>query len=135
MIFLALLCFLKHRSGGKGINSGDYSDGRKSAFFDPSHKPILLSSTLNQCKAWNSTPLQSYYIIFDNTFLIEKSYELFLNDFWFESVKPDKIDIRDYKGKIGRFFEQYICSLLKDGLKFLKHPPIKCLDELKETIN
>lgn len=79
--------------------------------------------------------IKDYYIIFDNTYLIEKSYELFLNDFWFESVKPVKIDIRDYKGKIGRFFEQYVCSLLKDGLKFLKHPPIKCLDELKVSIN
>lgn len=49
----------------------------------------------------------NHYIIVDNLFVLEKLYESFINDLWFEAVKPAGIDVRDYKSKIGYFFEQY----------------------------
>jgi hypothetical protein len=79
--------------------------------------------------------INDFYFILDNLLIIEKMYELFINDFWFEAVKSRGINIKLYKSKIGYFFEGYVSSKLKEGLSFLKYPPIKCLDELKVKVN
>ncbi len=79
--------------------------------------------------------INDWYLILDNSFLIEKLYELLLNDFWFEKVKSAGIDIREYRSKIGYFFENHTAEILKDAFHFLKYPSIKCLDDLKVKIN
>ena len=79
--------------------------------------------------------INDFYFILDNLFVIEKMYELFINDFWFETVKSKGINIKSYKSKIGYFFEEYVSNKLRGGLSFLKHPPFKCLDELKVKVN
>ncbi len=77
--------------------------------------------------------LNGFYYILDNSYIIEKAYELFINDFWFEAVKSKGIDIRKYKSKIGYFFENYACQWLALGLNHLKHPTISCLNDLRVT--
>jgi hypothetical protein len=75
-----------------------------------------------------------YYVLLDTIFIMEKLYELFINDFWFDTVKPNGIGIKEYKGRIGLFFELYSAQLLKHAFSFIKYPPLKCLDELKIKI-
>ena len=75
-----------------------------------------------------------YYVLLDILFIMDKMYELFINDFWFDTVKPSGIDIKRYKGRIGLFFELYAAQLLRQTFPFVKYPALKCLDELKVTI-
>lgn len=79
--------------------------------------------------------INDHYVMLDTLFIMDKVYELFINDFWFDTVKPNGIDIKRYKGQIGLFFELYATQLLKQAFAFLKHPTIKCLNDLKITIN
>ncbi len=47
------------------------------------------------------------YILLDNTFLIEKSYELFFWDFYFDVLKKEGVRIETWGGDVGLFFEEY----------------------------
>ena len=47
------------------------------------------------------------YILLDNTFLIEKSYELFFWDFYFDMLKKKGVSIKKWGGEVGLFFEEY----------------------------
>lgn len=76
-----------------------------------------------------------FNLILDNSFLTEKLYESFINDFWFESVKQAGIDVRSYKSSIGHFFEDYAVHILKQSFNFLKHPSPKALHELLASPN
>jgi hypothetical protein len=77
--------------------------------------------------------IDHYYVILDNIMLLEKLYEFFINDFWFETVKPSKIHIKEYRGRFGHFFENHVANQFRQGLKHFKSP-VKLLDELKRTI-
>lgn len=82
---------------------------------------------------WDSS--RDCYILLDCTFFYQKGYELFLNDFWFDFLKAQKvIPYPEYRSKLGRFFEEHCVSLLKKGTSFLKHPPFKGGDDLKVKI-
>lgn len=76
----------------------------------------------------------NYYVLLDTIFIIDKLYELFINDFWFDTVKPNGVDIKQYRGRIGLFFELYSAQILKQTFTFIKHPALKILDELKVKI-
>lgn len=76
----------------------------------------------------------NYYVLLDTIFIMDKLYELFINDFWFDTVKPNGVDIKQYRGRIGLFFELYAAQLLKQTFAFVKYPALKCLDELKVKI-
>ncbi|GCC50331.1 hypothetical protein SanaruYs_05460 [Chryseotalea sanaruensis] len=78
--------------------------------------------------------ISNYYVILDTIFIIDKLYELFINDFWFDTVKPNGVDIKQYRGRIGLFFESYAAQVLKRTFTFIKYPALKCLDELKVKI-
>lgn len=110
-------------------------------------------SILNQLSSWENyfdlkhdfdlTNLKKYpfykesetqYILLDFDFLIEKVYHFFINDYYFDYLKPNEsIGYDYYASQIGYFFENYVSSILKKSLD-KKGITVKVLDELKSTI-
>lgn len=70
------------------------------------------------------------YVLLDNQFLIDKIYDIFINEFFFNYLKPKGVKIEDYKGVIGIFFHEYASSILERTLSE-KYLVYKSLDQLK----
>lgn len=78
------------------------------------------------------------YLIADNSFLLEKAYSQFLNDFWFDRVKQLKDDkgkqkftINYYRSEFGYFFEKYISEILTKCFENCKYSTLLMFDQLK----
>lgn len=76
--------------------------------------------------------------LLDNTFLIEKAYSLFINDFWFDKIKQiptedgnAKFNIKDYKAEIGHFVEDYLSTILRNTFQNANDFVMFLFDELK----
>jgi hypothetical protein len=81
------------------------------------------------------------YIVLDINFLINKSYNFFINDFWFDYLKPQKDDkgkekfsFKHYRATFGLFFEEYVSIIVKNCFNHLKHPKPLLFDDLKLKI-
>lgn len=77
------------------------------------------------------------FLLTDNTILLEKSYSQFINDFWFDKVKPIKdennnavFNIKRYRSIIGEFFENYLKSIVNHITENAKHFKVKSFDDL-----
>ena len=77
------------------------------------------------------------YLLLDDKFLIEKSYDLIIWDFLFEKVLQNISDsnerisrIKKFKGFIGYFFESYVRENIERSFHFLKHPKPKLFSDL-----
>lgn len=80
---------------------------------------------------------KNQYLIADNTFLIEKTYNQFLNDFWFDYIKHKKNEngksmftIQEYRSEFGYFFESYISMVLKYCFEKYKYSELFLFDQL-----
>jgi hypothetical protein len=78
------------------------------------------------------------HIVLDINFLVNKSYNFFINDFWFDFLKPQKnekgkeiFNYKNYRGAFGLFFEEYISEILVNSFSHLKHPKPLLFDDLK----
>lgn len=73
------------------------------------------------------------YLILDNKILLEKTYSLFINDFWFDYLKPKKICNRsDWGSFIGNeFFEPFIEEIFSDAFQSNKKVVFKHTNDLK----
>jgi hypothetical protein len=78
------------------------------------------------------------FVLVDQALLVDKCYNQFINDFWFDKVKNilDKdgnklFTIRKYRGVIGEFVEQYVSAIFKKMFSKRKHYAVKTTDELK----
>lgn len=78
------------------------------------------------------------YIVLDINFLISKSYNFFINDFWFDFLKPqiltngnEKFNYKEYRGVFGKFFETYVGEILSKSFCNFNHPKLLQFDELK----
>jgi hypothetical protein len=78
------------------------------------------------------------YIVLDINFLINKSYNFFINDFWFDFLKPQissngkaKFSFSHYRGVFGLFLESYLKEIFQNSFSFLNHPKPLLFDELK----
>lgn len=81
---------------------------------------------------------QQKYLIADNSFLIEKAYSQFLNDFWFDRIRhiidekgKAKFNISHYRSTFGYFFEQYISQIIKKCFEKYKYSTLLMFDQLK----
>ncbi len=81
------------------------------------------------------------YIVLDINFLITKSYSFFINDFWFDYLKPqkdekgnEKFSIKHYRAAIGLYFEEYVREIFENSFSHLKHPRPLLFDDLKIDI-
>ncbi|NER09988.1 hypothetical protein [Muriicola jejuensis] len=73
---------------------------------------------------------EDIYILMDNTFLIEKCYDLFFWDFYFDVLKPKGIKIEDWGSEVGKFFEEYSDTILRRIFDKQKDINIKSTNEL-----
>lgn len=73
------------------------------------------------------------YLVLDNRFLLEKTYSLFINDFWFDYLKENEIRTRaDWGSFIGNvFFEPFIEEIFNDCFKNNKSTVFKHTSDLK----
>lgn len=80
---------------------------------------------------------QGQYILTDNSILLDKAYQQFINDFWFDYLKgknklnSKEFKFQDYKAIIGRFFEDYIREILGYSLGRNRDYIVKMFDDLK----
>ncbi|WP_224999425.1 hypothetical protein [Cesiribacter sp. SM1] len=78
------------------------------------------------------------YVLADITFLVEKAYYQFLNDFWFDWIKSitneagkPKYSIKDYRSEFGYFFESYLSKIIVACFSNYSHSKLLLFDELK----
>lgn len=94
-------------------------------------KPLYFEEGINKNDDINT------YIILDNLFFAEKLYSLFINDFWFDYLKPNNIINREQWGDfIGScFFEEFIDNIF--SYIFSENKNIKYIsnEDLKFSVN
>lgn len=85
---------------------------------------------------------QKKYIITDNTFLLEKCYSQFINDFWFDKLKVQKdssgktiFNIHKFRSDFGYFFESYLNGILHYSFEKYKHSKLLTFEGLKISSN
>jgi hypothetical protein len=78
------------------------------------------------------------HILLDINFLVNKTYNFLLNDFWFDYLKPQKDEMgneiynyKHYRSAFGLFFEDYIREIITNSFDYLKHPGPLLFDKLK----
>ena len=100
-------------------------------FFDIKKSPVYLNEDFD-----DSDELKSY-IVLDNIFFIEKMYSLFVNDFWFDYLKPNEICNRtDWGNFIGAtFFEPFLEDIFYHILQGQSHYVYRSTDNLKVSLN
>lgn len=76
----------------------------------------LKKSPLFKCKLVDKKDIISY-LMMDEGFYIEKAYSLFINDFWFDYLKPNEVcDRKNWGDFIGsEFYEPIIEEILKES--------------------
>lgn len=76
----------------------------------------IKKSPLFKCRIKDDKNIISY-LMFDEGFYIEKTYSIFINDFWFDYLKPNEICTRkDWGNFIGAdFYEPFIEEILKES--------------------
>lgn len=86
--------------------------------FLPLKKSPLYKDEIKDNKAFIS------YIIMDEGFFIEKCYSIFMNDFWFDYLKPNEICTRNDWGKFigSEFYEPFIEEIFAES--FMNSPSI-----------
>lgn len=96
----------------------------------------IKKSPLYKCKLEESSDFTSYLVL-DNDFLIEKTYSLFINDFWFDYLKPKNICKRtDWGSFIGSvFFEPFLEGIFKNSFENNKRIQFRATDDLKFKLN
>ena len=78
------------------------------------------------------------YLVLDINFLVNKSYNFFINDFWFDFLKPqlntngkEKFSYKHYRSAFGMFLESYLKEIFQNSFSFLNHPKPLLFDDLK----
>jgi hypothetical protein len=63
---------------------------------------------------------QIRYMVLDFSFLLEKCYNFFINDFWFDFLKNEKglNHYDEYRGELGLFFQSYVAYWFKEIFRF-----------------
>ncbi|MCW3119500.1 MAG: hypothetical protein JWM28_3582, partial [Chitinophagaceae bacterium] len=80
---------------------------------------------------------KGHYILTDNSILLDKAYQQFINDFWFDYLKGKKklngkeLKFQDYKSIIGYFFESYVKEILTFAFSVHHSFLVRTFDELK----
>jgi hypothetical protein len=84
---------------------------------------------------------ENKYILSDISFLYNKPFSQFINDFWFEGASKikdengnNKYKINNYRSIIGLFFEDYITQLLGRCFQNYKYCKLLMFDDLKMKV-
>lgn len=78
------------------------------------------------------------YLLMDNVFALDKCYNQFINDFWFDCVKLINDDqqkaiykMQDYRSVIGYFLESYCNEILHYSFENARHYSVRSFKDLK----
>ncbi len=84
---------------------------------------------------------ENKYLISDNVFLLEKTYNQLVNDFWFDYIKPkfqdsknNKYSVEFYRSIFGYFFEKYVDEILHELFENYKYSSLITFSNLKLKI-
>lgn len=84
---------------------------------------------------------ENKYLISDNVYLLEKTYNQLVNDFWFDYVKPrfqdsknNKYTVEFYRSIFGYFFEKYVDEIIHELFLNYKYSSLITFSSLKWTI-
>lgn len=96
-------------------------------FLELKKSPIYWEGT------YNYVAKTTTFIVLDNIFFIEKMYSSFINDFWFDYLKPNNIcNRKDWGNFIGsKFYEPLIDGIFQSSFKHNKRVCYKSTDDLK----
>ncbi len=99
--------------------SGEERTISESIFNFLSRRGLVVSSHTMEISEIKKSPVyfdkgKGCYLLLDSLLLAEKLYESFINDFWFDHMKG-KLNIAEYRGYIGRYFEEYCFKVLQGG--------------------
>jgi hypothetical protein len=108
----------------------DETDPKIFEFFDIKKSPLFKNES-EQNKELVT------FLVLDNILLIEKTYSLFINDFWFDYLKPNDICSRaDWGNFIGsNFFEPFLEEIFDNSFKYNKRTVFLSTDDLKISLN
>ena len=72
------------------------------------------------------------YLLLDEGFYIEKAYSIFINDFWFDYLKPNEIcERKDWGNFIGaKFYEPFIEEILGESFSNSQNFVLRSTDQL-----
>lgn len=73
------------------------------------------------------------FVLLDNQILIDKIYDVFIEEFYFSYLRDKGMRIDEYKGAVGEAFQEYIATILRRTLA-RRYMTFKALDELKVGI-
>lgn len=75
---------------------------------------------------------ENNFILLDNIYLVDKLYSQFINDFWFDYMKPVAgWNIKGYKSTIGYSLESYVSSIVDYCFEKAKYFKVKKFKELE----
>ncbi len=116
-------------------------EGNDDGLFEPLSRMHLNNETYKLLSIRKSPFIKAAnrkYLVTDITFLIEKTYSQFLNDFWFDWLKEitnddgtSKFTFKLYRGVFGYFFESYLAQILKNSFENYKYSKLLLFDNLK----
>lgn len=91
----------------------------------------LKKCPLFKCKQKDDKDIISYLLL-DESFYIEKAYSIFINDFWFDYLKPNKICTRkDWGNFIGsEFYEPFIEEILNESFSTNQNIVLRSTNQL-----
>ena len=91
----------------------------------------LKKCPLFKCKQKDDKDIISYLLL-DESFYIEKAYSIFINDFWFDYLEPNKICTRkDWGNFIGsEFYEPFIEEILNESFSTNQNIVLRSTNQL-----
>jgi len=140
-IFMMLEIYLRKRDDPK-FNYLFRIPPEKIKFYNSlSIRSIKPSNNILECLSIKKSPFYHYqsefYVLTDDVLSLEKCYDSFLNDIWFDKLKkafPGSNDFGNYRSElVGPFLENYSEELIRWSFHFLHYPEPKCYSDLKIT--
>lgn len=100
-------------------------DLRTFDFFHLKKRPLF------KCEQKDDKDIISYLLL-DEGFYIEKAYSIFINDFWFDYLKPNKIcNRKDWGNFIGsEFYEPFIEDILNESFSTSQNIVLRSTNQL-----
>ncbi len=119
-----------------------YNSGESDEFLDYLSNNQYMNKEYSRLLTVKKTPFYkdkvNRYIILDISFLTNKSYNFFINDFWFDYLKLQEnesgksiFNIKHYRSIFGLFFEEYIREIVGSCFHHLMHPRPFLFDDLR----
>ena len=140
-VFKLMSIYFRNSNEDPELNVLCFADEDHYAVFDKLSQRVHQSETkkLISIRKWPLIRLDKLkFLIADTTFLIDKAYGQYLNDFWFDMLKQIHSDngrttfsFSHYKAEFGYFIEQYLSELLSNCFENYKYSTLLTFEKLR----